>query len=241
MFNKGPFQKILMKTLTIVNEDLTIMDIHDIRIIIGEYLKMNEIDILSDIFNTYEWNVYDEDHYEYGRMITRYNHKHLKISGSNRVPEDVYAITLLPAFGYPDEFPDNVHIIKLNHDFSDEFPETLPRYLHTLWIDNSKITIDTDILPNYLYDLRLCMISIKFNKVLPRGLRILHLNRIRNYIKNITMPRNLIELDISESSIDNIDNISPTLRILNIKGSKIGDPIYVNKLPKDLIIMSLWS
>jgi hypothetical protein len=213
------------------------MNIHDIRIIIGEYLRMNEIDILAKIFGTNEWNVYDYKSWK--SQPYNYMNKSLNISDKD-IPKDIYeiGIGIINNLRYPfcpKEFPDNVHTIKINYI---DLPNKFPRFLHTLKIRGFPRPIYTNILPRYLYELRLSNINLIFNKKLPKGLRILQLKNIGNCITINDFPRNLHELDISETRIDNINNLPQKLCILNITESKISSNIInVNKLPKDLIMI----
>jgi hypothetical protein len=225
----------------------------DLNTIIGEYLYLFEIKILSKIFNTNEWNVYDscfDDH--------KYNFNFLNLKydlGPNiipkNIPKDLYEVQLNSCFiQYYINYFNNLHALNIyfsyNHVFG-SFLKDLSKDLHTLtfYSDYYNVYISGNFikdLPRYLYKLNISGFPITDSGIddstFPKGLRMLNINHCRISDKIIKyLPRGLRVLDLSQNIVTDlsIKDLPRFLRILNICCNFNITNNCIKDLPKNII------
>jgi hypothetical protein len=150
----------------------------DLYTIIGEYLELNTIIILSELLNTNEWNVYELGNKEY---VNKYNFNFVNL---NYIPEDlnsIYMLDLRDINMINNITKNNIkNLRKLNLGYNyiqDSVVKNFPNGLYELNLWNITGHV-IKYFPKGLHtlDLSCSMISDPCIKNLPRYLRVLNLN-----------------------------------------------------------------
>jgi hypothetical protein len=166
---------------------LLLMEIQDLNIIIGEYLYLREIKILSKIFEKDDWNVYDLC---CEKVINNFNFNFFSFDYDGQYSEDEYRdllqkdihilrtsktiiTTNRPSYnscinGLIEYLPKDLHtLILFKTHMNDSYIEYLPEGLHTLNLSNTEVTcFCMKMLPKYLHTL---CIGDKYNKAACRS------------------------------------------------------------------------
>jgi hypothetical protein len=202
------------------------MNIQDLNIIIGEYLDLKEIKILSKILQTDEWNVYD--------MVVDIKNNFKYFSTKQQYSIDTYALTTTCKVI---EISKNVKILKLHVNIGDKIP-IIPEGLHTLVLKNSLISgvIYDDFFPRYLHTLDISFTNITNINNFPKGLKVLKLHGSSiedEIIKNL--PKGLYELNLSYTKVTDgiVKYIPRSVSILDIGNTQITCKSFKD-LPKGL-------
>jgi hypothetical protein len=236
----------------------------DLNTIIGEYLDHKEIIILSKVFDTDEWNVYDtchENEYNFNYLsyyvtVNSYNCKYndiyeihnpygvIKTSFIKDLPKCVHALHF-----YSSEFTD-IDYIDISHvpliDVDINIIKHLPGNLNTLTLSNTAVNdYIIKYLPRYLYclDIGCSQITDTCIKDLPKGLHKLFLNYTHitdACIKDL--PKGLYILNINHTYVtgSGIKDLSRSLYTLHLGSTKITDAC-IKDLPRGLIGLNLYE
>jgi hypothetical protein len=245
------FQKTLARIMG--NGSLTrslTMNIQDLNIIIGEYLPFLNLNSLSIVYQTNEWNCYDncveETNYfvhmfkiyrkcSYPIIIPEGFHELIfyKIYHSDfmNIPKSVQKLTIDnggDCVTY--QFPEHIFYLKINNFYN--LYINFPKYLYSLFLINCLYVLTN--LPIGLHDLELISCyNIKKIENLPKGLKKLKINSmVIDKIENL--PDGLKHLDLNMNYISKIEGLPNGLKYFNISSNPIKE---IENLPNDLQIL----